>query len=1445
MRSGGCELKGPVNLIVRRNAGQERVTTMKEKTVSQAFTYYAFISYNHRDEAAAKWLQKRLEHYRLPSVARKEIGEDVKIRPIFRYVSDLGIAVLRERLREELEASRYLIVICSPNSAKPNVKGEHWVNDEVGRFVEMGRGDRIVPVIIDGVPGDDDRECFCPALAAAEISGVDFQKENKSICIQKIVAKLLGLRPDILIQRHLEEVRKRRRRWLWGALPVLALVAAAGLFVWDMLRPVSLYYADYVDSYGLPEGVYEVPKSDLRMRHSTYRFEYSGYYWGGVHERSLPRGWFGVRRKLRRVVHVGATDVPCEVRNEFLKNRLQIMRMDYDGQNRLYKKTICKRGGADLASGVVVKKMHYANRRKGNDTVVNGRMWETFDDESRYYFLKGNITQVKDYDKSDYRTSITHCDIDRDSDGRMVSIRFLASPEMLPACDEDGVYGIKYVLSGHDGGALSGRVVEKQHLDESGSRCMDRYGVSIIRFGYVGPCMTEVEYLDDMRRPVLGRAGFYRTHMMVDGYGNVTNVTLRNRHDKPMYRVLRGGDMARELGGAQIWASCSYVYSNGLMVARSAYKPDGRLLDGKGIVATVRWGYNELGDMVSIETLDSEGRRIINPDGHALVRVEPDPVTGVTKSWRLFGPDGVTPVYHSGQRVFRIDSRYDSEAGEVCEERCFDGDGNIMSCSDGFAIVRCRYDSGGRLQMQTFYDGNTNVCVSAAYGGNVGCVKIEYPRRIGGWRRFSYYADELQAVPAKSKHGVFGEIVKADEQGRIVEFWNISDDGKPMDPNSGAAGWKKEFRRIDRETEILPGRCAEKGWRSVVTSWYDKDRRPFYTAGSCTKEEIYDSKGRLAFEIFKDGENRRVDRSDTGVAVVVSQWDDVGNQIGSFYYDGQGLPASEKGSGSAGYVMEYDVETHRKKAIRYVDASHKTARRFKGEDYSEIRYGTEVKDGREVESVSFWHENVPVQCSQGYHKSLVLKDVFGNNVDEWAYDTEGCATNVVLRHGFAHHHAHAEYDAFRNLTRACRYDVLGRLYEEPGASFCVKEWSYDSLHRCLEMRVIGKPDDENELRPTYEDYPGCDMNGVSLMRLSYHGNTRVVARKDEFGMKDSPCLYGAAGVWQKVEIYDTDGIKTKERMYSVSGEVLGELDLGRKGDAGVEPSHTALFMSRTMLAKYNIYCERNVDKAKVTLDRNGRLSDIEFLDADGKVVAGMRGSARVKQIYRGDSNVAVRRDYLGLREDPRVDGVPGLWRKSVTVNEKGLPVRESYYNLAGKLMLGADGYAECISEYDSAGRLAKKVRLGIDGRLKNGRYGYAFAEYKYDKDGRCTEAGYFDGNQVRIASRPVAAVKNVIPGENADTRGVRAGDILCGFGTYDINASCSIDNLRSQIIALRNKEKTLVFARRVKGRYEILKIDFPVGMMGIEFEDVPFADGDDLIRAYRAFRATEENEKRQ
>ena len=129
----------------------------------ERYDYYAFISYSHKDEVWAKWLQTSLESYKLPSIIRKESnGLPKKIRPIFRDKTDITPGnKIRENLRRELESSRYLIVICSTNSAQ-----SQYVNHEVETFEKMGRSDRIIPVIVEGHPNasNPEEECYCPAL---------------------------------------------------------------------------------------------------------------------------------------------------------------------------------------------------------------------------------------------------------------------------------------------------------------------------------------------------------------------------------------------------------------------------------------------------------------------------------------------------------------------------------------------------------------------------------------------------------------------------------------------------------------------------------------------------------------------------------------------------------------------------------------------------------------------------------------------------------------------------------------------------------------------------------------------------------------------------------------------------------------------------------------------------------------------------------------------------------------------------------------------------------------------------------------------------------------------------------------------------------------------------------------------------------------------------------
>ncbi len=120
------------------------------------FKYKAFLSYSHRDAVWGGWLHKALEEYRIPRRLVGTPGPDgprpARFYPVFRDREELPTAHdLNEQIRDALEQSAYLIVICSPNSAS-----SRWVNEEILAFKRLGRENRIQTLVVDGHPTAED-----------------------------------------------------------------------------------------------------------------------------------------------------------------------------------------------------------------------------------------------------------------------------------------------------------------------------------------------------------------------------------------------------------------------------------------------------------------------------------------------------------------------------------------------------------------------------------------------------------------------------------------------------------------------------------------------------------------------------------------------------------------------------------------------------------------------------------------------------------------------------------------------------------------------------------------------------------------------------------------------------------------------------------------------------------------------------------------------------------------------------------------------------------------------------------------------------------------------------------------------------------------------------------------------------------------------------------------
>lgn len=215
--------------------------------------YRGFISYSHSDAKMATRLHRWLEAYRVP---RRLAGRETpfgpvpaRLHPIFRDREELPTSAdLGSQIQAALAVSATLIVVCSPRAAT-----SRWVNEEILAFKRLGRGDRILCLIVGGEPnatgkpGREEEECFPPALrfhlvpdgSLSEIPAEPIAADLRTVgdgrrdAFLKVAAGLAGVGFDELRQRELQ--RQVRRAFTVSAVSLALLAAMAGLAVAALL----------------------------------------------------------------------------------------------------------------------------------------------------------------------------------------------------------------------------------------------------------------------------------------------------------------------------------------------------------------------------------------------------------------------------------------------------------------------------------------------------------------------------------------------------------------------------------------------------------------------------------------------------------------------------------------------------------------------------------------------------------------------------------------------------------------------------------------------------------------------------------------------------------------------------------------------------------------------------------------------------------------------------------------------------------------------------------------------------------------------------------------------------------------------------------------------------------------------------------------------------------
>lgn len=200
---------------------------------------FAFISYSRKDVKIATDIRERLEKYvYAPELVKPEYRpEDNKyVRPIYQDLTDLQTTDPNfwEDLKRNVRNARYLIVICSPNSAESEA-----VREGVEYFLSTHNDDTnlIIPVLIDGYISMQKIKAIediinvrnCPNYITSR------DKEGhmgRKYCFYHLLEYLLHVDFYKLYNRYEIYTKKKRAKKMAIAATIAGVILIASIYGW-------------------------------------------------------------------------------------------------------------------------------------------------------------------------------------------------------------------------------------------------------------------------------------------------------------------------------------------------------------------------------------------------------------------------------------------------------------------------------------------------------------------------------------------------------------------------------------------------------------------------------------------------------------------------------------------------------------------------------------------------------------------------------------------------------------------------------------------------------------------------------------------------------------------------------------------------------------------------------------------------------------------------------------------------------------------------------------------------------------------------------------------------------------------------------------------------------------------------------------------------------------
>lgn len=830
--------------------------------------------------------------------------------------------------------------------------------------------------------------------------------------------------------------------FVYGGAAVAVILLLVGFFVWDYYRTKIKYYSDYVEVYGIPEGIGRLSSNEMSHREASYRFEYS-------------------RHRLRRVSYVNSKGNLVDHHDSEDKDRIVDMTLVYtEGSGKVDSEKFKDRSG----------KVLYV---KDYDSNLKTCTFKLDDELGTEMTLNAQVNLFESaFDVSlDGKGKISKYILDYDEEGHLVKVEY-AGFGNVRVPDGQGIFGRSYVLDDE------GRVIEEHYLGKDGKPKATQFGLGIKKFTYDDDGnLSKIVYLTVDGKPSSDGNNCPVVTLTYDKWGNRISEKYSDINGQPMIRK------------DDAFAGILYEYNDdGTCRKRQYLGVDGNLTYTHGVCGFVS-KYDDNGYLSSISYIDAKDNAAFYNDAD----------NGISYSKQEFINDAkgnVTDLKILNASGDLIETAlfahkkctYDS-TGNLLTEYYLDKGGKIYAPGKlGYAGIEVRYDRQGRLVRLTYMDGTKKRMTLPDQ--HFCYFTKEYDAR-GNCTKFSYFDDK--DTPVMTSSGVAVACYEYDENGNETACYFLDPKGHACVMNNYCARVEYGY---DNQGNCITERYKNTNGKLMSVSGVAYYEWEFDQRGNIVTERPMGTNGKLApgmkeTRVKYDGHDNVTERSyfaagnlpaicADGYHKEVMKYNSNNLCVQQEYYGTDGTLKNVKGQNYAVVKREFDERGNKISEVYFTQSGSRGTDNFKVHKYynqydkvvnkmcHQISFGV---DGKPVAADNVAAEGRITYDKRGNMTKLVCYDGYGRKVnglrgwceERFTYNEAGDETSeaffdingkAVTNTYNKYHKAVYTYNNMRMVSSVSYYGSNGKPTEIVGGYSSVK-YKYNQQNQRTETAYFG------------------------------------------------------------------------------------------------------------------------------------------------------------------------------------------------------------------------------------------------------------------------------------------------------------------------------------------------------------------------------------------------------